>query len=86
MKYIDENKLDGLYEAIRCCMCTNPMRSERGCDGCCYVDSKIYRNVCHVIDEFLTSAKIEAKPVQIEAEPVRHEPWIISNYYGGEER
>lgn len=69
MKYIDENKLYGLYDAIRCYMCTNPIRSERGCDGCCDVDGTMYGNVCYVIEEFLTNAKIEA-------EPIRHGHWV----------
>lgn len=78
MKYIDENKLDGLYDAIRCYMCTHLVTGYyRGCDGCCDVDGSMYGNVCHVIQEFLTHAKIEV-------EPVRHGHWEggkLGSYY-----
>lgn len=79
MQYIDENKLDGLYDNLRCCMCTNPMVSDRGCDGCCDVDSTMYENICRVIDEYLSFAKIEA-------EPVRHGHWEVHEYWHGADR
>ena len=33
-----------LAEAIRCAMCTNPIKSDRGCDGGCKVDEQMYVN------------------------------------------
>lgn len=80
MKYIDENKLDGLYDGIRCYMCTHLVTGYyRGCDGCCDVDGTMYGNVCHVIQEFLTNAKIEV-------EPVRHGHWVVHEYWHGANR
>lgn len=39
----------GLDEEIRCTMCTNPMRSDRGCDGGCMVDEDVYEKVMDII-------------------------------------
>ena len=48
-------KLNGLPEGIRCAMCTNPMRSESGCDGGCQFDEAMYKRVMSVIDDTLGS-------------------------------
>lgn len=40
----------GLEEGIRCAMCTNPIKSDRGCDGGCSVNETIYKKVIEVID------------------------------------
>lgn len=50
---IECSKLDGLAEGIRCAMCTNPMKSDRGCDGSCVVNESMYKSVMKVIDEQL---------------------------------
>lgn len=39
----------GLDEEIRCTMCTNPMRSDKGCDGGCMFDEDMYEKVMDVI-------------------------------------
>lgn len=39
----------GLDEEIRCTMCTNPMRSDKGCDGGCMVDKDMYEKVMDII-------------------------------------
>ena len=40
---------DGLEEGIRCAMCTNPMRSDKGCDGGCQYDEALYHRICEVV-------------------------------------
>ena len=40
---------EGLEEGIRCAMCTNPMRSDRGCDGGCQYDEALYNRICEVV-------------------------------------
>ena len=40
---------DGLEEGIRCAMCTNPMRSDKGCDVGCQYDEALYNRICKVI-------------------------------------
>lgn len=40
----------GLNEGIRCAMCTNGMKSDRGCDGSCAVDNAMYTKVMEVIE------------------------------------
>ena len=39
----------GLAEGIRCAMCTNSIKSDRGCDGGCIVDEDMYKNVVDTI-------------------------------------
>lgn len=46
---IIEIELEGLVEGIRCAICTNSMKSEKGCDGSCEVDSYTYGKVLEVI-------------------------------------
>ena len=40
---------DGLEEEIRCTMCKNPMRTDRGCDGGCKYDEKLYADIMKVL-------------------------------------
>lgn len=42
---------EGLDEKIRCTMCTNPMRSDRGCDGSCQYDEKLYKQIMSIIED-----------------------------------
>jgi hypothetical protein len=39
----------GLDEGIRCAMCTNSMKSNRGCDGGCAVNEGMYKEVINTI-------------------------------------
>ena len=41
-----------IEEIIRCAMCTNIMRSDRGCDGGCQVDERLFNKI---MDEILKS-------------------------------
>lgn len=43
----------GLDEAIRCAMCTNTMKSDRGCDGGCVIDTQMYEKVLESIADNL---------------------------------
>ena len=38
-------------EGIRCAMCTNTMKSDRGCDGGCVVNDAMYKRVMEVINK-----------------------------------
>lgn len=42
---------EGLDEEIRCTMCTNYMKSDRGCDGSCVVDKDMYKAVMDAIEK-----------------------------------
>lgn len=42
---------DGLDEQIRCEMCRNPMHTDRGCDGNCKYDEKLYERIMQILDE-----------------------------------
>ena len=44
----------GLDEGIRCAMCTNSMKSDRGCDGGCVVNESMYKKVLGVVEEHMT--------------------------------
>ena len=39
----------GLDEGIRCAMCTNNMANDRGCDGVCVDNDKMYQKVTDVV-------------------------------------
>lgn len=43
--------INGLDEGIRCAMCTNHMKNDRGCDGGCVVDNDMYERVMEVIEK-----------------------------------
>lgn len=45
----------GLTEGIRCAMCTNSMKSDRGCDGGCVVDNEMYKKVIDTINNQMFS-------------------------------
>ena len=42
---------EGLDEEIRCTMCTNYMKSDRGCDGSCVVNNDMYKAVMDAIEK-----------------------------------
>lgn len=42
---------EGLEEEIACAMCTNPIKSDRGCDGNCSYDDYLYRKILEVIEK-----------------------------------
>ena len=42
---------EGLDEEIRCTMCTNHMKSDRGCDGSCVVNENMYKAVMDAIEK-----------------------------------
>ena len=48
---IEKIYTDGLDEGIRCAMCTNTMKSDRGCDGGCVVNDAMYKRVMEVISK-----------------------------------
>ena len=45
----------GLDEEIRCIMCTNHMKSDRGCDGSCVVNKDMYKAVMDAIEKRIQS-------------------------------
>ena len=40
----------GIDEEIRCEMCRNPMHTDRGCDGGCTYDEKLYKRIMQILD------------------------------------
>jgi len=42
---------EGLDVQIRCEMCRNPMRTDRGCDGNCKYDEKLYERIMQILGE-----------------------------------
>ena len=44
----------GLDEEIRCEMCKNPMHTNRGCDGHCKYDEKLYERIIQILDKRIT--------------------------------
>jgi len=48
-----------LAEAIRCAMCTNPIKSDRGCDGGCKVDEQMYKKVMEAVNGLIVEVKAD---------------------------
>lgn len=44
---------EGLEEEIRCLICTNPNHTDKGCDGNCSYNEKIYKNVVRAVENRL---------------------------------
>ena len=42
---------EGLDEQIRCEMCRNPIHTDRGCDGNCKYDEKLYGRIMQILGE-----------------------------------
>lgn len=42
---------DEVGAAVRCAMCSNPNKSDRGCDGACSYDEKLYERIMKAIVE-----------------------------------
>ena len=51
----------GLDEEIRCAMCTNSMKSNRGCDGGCVVNECMYREVMNTIENHIVPPVIPTR-------------------------
>lgn len=52
----------GLAEGIRCAMCTNSLKSDRGCDGGCVVNEDMHKEVMNTIKNHIippTNSKME---------------------------
>ena len=60
--------VEGLDEQIRCEMCRNPMHTNRGCDGNCKYDEKLYERIMQILGERI-------KPLPF-AEPRKKGKWI----------
>ena len=39
-----------IEEAIRCAICENPIKSERGCDGSCRYDEKLLNRIIEAVN------------------------------------
>lgn len=48
-----------LGEAIRCAMCTNPIKSDRGCDGGCKVDDQMYKKVMEAVNGLIVEVNAD---------------------------
>lgn len=60
--------VEGLNEQIRCEICRNPMHTNRGCDGNCKYDEKLYERIMQILGE-----RIKPSP---SAEPRKKGKWI----------
>ena len=50
-----------LGEAIRCAMCTNPIKSDRGCDGGCKVDEQMYKKVMEAVNGLIVEVNADGE-------------------------
>lgn len=61
----------GLDEEIRCEMCKNPMHTNRGCDGHCKYDEKLYEKIIQILDKRITPLP-SAQPEIIHCRDCKH--------------
>ena len=59
-------------EEIRCAMCRNQMKTDRGCDGNCQVDEKLCKEIIRIIEKHLPSAQPERKKGKWKFEKMKH--------------
>ena len=59
----------GLDEGIYCAMCTNSIKSDRGCDGGCIVNKDMYQKVLDVIKH--QTEEVKAYKPQTNADYIR---------------
>ena len=52
----------GLDEGIRCAMCTNSMKSDRGCDGGCVINEAMYKEVMNTIRNHIVPPVTPTRP------------------------
>ena len=52
---------DGVSEAVRCAMCNNPNKSDRGCDGACSYDEALYKKIIDAIHNCQYEPKDESQ-------------------------
>ena len=67
--------VEGLDEQIRCEICRNPMHTNRGCDGNCKYDEKLYERIMQILGE-----RIKPSP---SAEPRKKGKWLRLNDIDG---
>lgn len=48
---------EGLDEEIRCIMCSNPMKTNRGCDGLCRYNEHLYHEIISVLENRITKVE-----------------------------
>ena len=56
---------EGLDEEIRCAMCTNPIANDRGCNGSCTVNDKMYKKVIDTIENHIISRPITTVSLEV---------------------
>ena len=60
---------DGVSEAVRCAMCSNPNKSDRGCDGACSYDEKLYERIMKAITESIADTPQTDSEIPNNCEP-----------------
>ena len=67
--------VEGLDEQIRCEMCRNPMHTNRGCDGNCKYDEKLYERIMQILGERIKPLP-SAEPEIIRCRDCKHHDGI----------
>lgn len=82
--------VEGLDEQIRCEMCRNPMHTNRGCDGNCKYDERLYERIMQILSERIKpspSAETRKKGKWIFIHPLQADDegaYICSNCHRGD--
>ena len=76
----------GLDEGVRCAMCTNSMKSDRGCDGGCVVDEDMYKKVMDTIRNLIVPPVTPTQrwiPISKTTQPKENEAVLITYKFSG---
>ena len=71
--------VEGIDEQIRCEMCENPMHTDRGCDGNCRYDEKLYERIMQILGERIKPLP-SAQPEVIRCTECKHYREYDSKY------
>ena len=64
--------VEGLDEEIRCQMCKNQMKTDKGCDGNCKYDEKLYEKIIQILNRRIKSLP-SAEPKRESIKWIPHE-------------
>ena len=55
----------GIEEEIRCAICKNQIKTDRGCDGNCKYDENLFRRITNLLDKRIGLLPIYPEPHEI---------------------
>ena len=54
---------EGLDVEMKCLICTNPFKTNKGCDGACRYDEELYNDIMNAIEDRITFVSTSGEQV-----------------------